>query len=90
MEKKLYSTFVVGAVLIDLSKAFDFIPHDILIAKLYPYGLSEEVLMHILSYHSNRKHRIGFNDTYSKFENIITGASSLRALYWVLFCSIYQ
>ena len=48
MEKKLYNNFVVGAVLTNLSKAFDCIPHDILIAKLLPYDLSEEVLIYIL------------------------------------------
>ena len=90
MEKKLDNNFAVGAVLTDSSKAFDVISHDILIAKLLPYGLSEEVLMYILSYLSNCKHRIGFNDTCSEFENIITGGPSLRALYWVVFCVIYQ
>ena len=48
MEKKLYNNFVVGAVLTNLSKAFDCIPHDILIAKLLAYDLSEEVLIYIL------------------------------------------
>ena len=46
--KKLDDNFVAGAVLTDLSKAFDCIPHDLLIAKLAAYGLSEEALMYIL------------------------------------------
>ena len=46
--KKLDDNVVVGTVLTDLSKAFDCIPHDLLIAKLAAYGLSEEALIYIL------------------------------------------
>ena len=49
--KKLDDNFVVGAVLTDLSKAFNIIPHDLLIAKLAACGLSEEAFS-ILSFKS--------------------------------------
>ena len=82
---KLDNNFVVGAVLTDLSKAFDCIPHDLLIAKLAAYGLSEEALMYILSYLSNRKQCVRINDTYSEFENIITGVPQGSILGPLLF-----
>ena len=71
--KKLDNNFVVGAVLTDLSKAFDCILYDLLITKLATYCLSEEALMYVLSCLSNRKQCVIINDTYSQFENIITG-----------------
>ena len=46
--QKLDSDHFVGAVLMDLSKAFDCIPHDLLIAKLSAYGVSDEALDYIL------------------------------------------
>ena len=82
---KLDNNFVVGAVLTDLSKAFDCIPHDLLIAKLAAYGLSEEALMYILSYLSNRKQCVRINDTYSEFENIIMGVPQGSILGPLLF-----
>ena len=83
--KKLDNNFVEGAVLTDLSKAFDCIRNDLLIGKLAAYGLSEEALMYILSYLSNHKQYVRINDTYSEFENIITGVSQCSILGPLLF-----
>ena len=44
-----------AAILMDLSKAFDCIPHDLILAKLNAYGLSANAITFIESYLSNRK-----------------------------------
>ena len=51
----LDSNLFTGAVLMDLSKAFDCIPHDLIIAKLNAYGLSFQTLTFIINYLRNRK-----------------------------------
>ena len=43
-----------GGVLMDLSKAFDTLDHDLLIAKLHAYGFSKSALKFIKSYLSDR------------------------------------
>ena len=48
--EKLDKDFVVGAILMDLSKAFDCISHDLIIAKLHAYGFDENALVLIYSY----------------------------------------
>ena len=47
---KLDKDFVVGAIFMDLSTAFDCIPHDLIIAKLHAYGFNENALVLIYSY----------------------------------------
>ena len=41
---------IVGAMLVDLSKAFDCLPHHLLLAKLHAYGLSMDSCNLIMSY----------------------------------------
>jgi hypothetical protein len=45
----------IVSILMDLSKAFDCLPHEILICKLSAYGLSDNATKLLLSYLSNRK-----------------------------------
>ena len=53
--KCLNNNYVVDGVLMDLSKAFDCVPYDLLIAKLETYGINENLLAYLRSYFSSRK-----------------------------------
>ena len=57
LDKKGYG----GAVLMDLSKAFDTLNHELLIAKLHAYGFEYAALSLINSYLSNRWQRTKIN-----------------------------
>ena len=48
-KKHLDNKKIVGTVLMDLSKAFDCIPHDLLIAKLHAYGFNKKALTFLYS-----------------------------------------
>ena len=59
-----------GALVTDLSKAFDCLPHELIIAKLYAYGVDMPSLKLINSYLSKRRQRIKINDAYSSWSVI--------------------
>ena len=56
----------ICAIFMDLSKAFDTLNHDLLIAKLRTYGFETVVLRYMKSYLTNRKHRVKVNKTFSE------------------------
>ena len=55
-----------GTLLIDLSKAFNCMLHELLIVKLAAYDLYYNSLQKLQSYLSNRKQRTKIYDVYSK------------------------
>ena len=54
-----------GALLTDLSKAFDCICHELILTKLHAHGFSLRALRLIHSYLTNRKQRTRVNGNYS-------------------------
>ena len=81
LDKKGYA----GAMLMDLSKAFDTINHDLLISKLHAYGFSKSVLKLIKSYLSNRWQRTKINTCFSSWTELLLGVPQGSVLGPLLF-----
>ena len=69
----------------DLSKAFDCIPHELLIAKLHAYGFNKKVLTFLYSYLKRRKESVKINDTESFFQILLSGVPQGSILGPILF-----
>ena len=63
----------VGTILMGLSKAYDCLPHGLLIVKFEAYGIGKSGLKLLLSYISNPKQSTKVNSSYSDWYDIITG-----------------
>ena len=78
----------VCAMFIDLSKDFDTIHHDLMIAKLGEYSFSQDALQYMRSYLTNREQRVRVNSNFSSWDNNIAGVpegSILRPLLFNIF-----
>ena len=64
---------IVGALFMDLSKAFDCLPHCLLIAKLRAYGLTVPACELIASYLSDRKQRVKIANAKSDWKYLEKG-----------------
>ena len=61
------------ALLTDFFKAFDRLPHELLIAELYAYGVDISSLKLLHSHLTKQKQRVKLNCTYSSLSEIIFG-----------------
>ena len=78
-----------GVLLIDLSKAFDCLVHDLLIAKLNARGFDYLSLKLIYNYLSDRLQRFRINSQYSSWSYILFGVPQ-GSILGALFFNIYR
>ena len=67
LDNKHYSL----GIFLDLSEAFDTLNHDILLDKLYAYGIRGLANFWIKNYLSGRKQYVSYNNTNSAFNDIV-------------------
>ena len=72
-------------MLMDLTKTYDCLRHDLLIAKLKAYGLGNSSLNHFLDYLTFRKQRTKVASAYSKWSKIRCGIPQGSILGSILF-----
>ena len=77
-----------GALLADLSKAFDCLDHALLIAKRNAYDFSLPALKLVHDYLSNRKQRTKVNRTYNSWLEIVFGVPQ-GSILGPLLCNIF-
>ena len=85
LQKELDNGGFVGTILMDLSKAYDCIPHELLIAKLKCYGIGNGSLRLLLDYLTNRKQRTKIGSSFSSWCDINTGVPQGSILVPLLF-----
>ena len=69
----------------DLSKAYDCVNHDLIIAKLEAYGVGENSLRLIQNYLSQRQQRVKVGSSFSEWLEIILGIPQGSILGPILF-----
>ena len=72
-KKCIYTGKMVGTISVDLSKAFDSLPHGLLIAKLSAYGVDFNSCKFLASYLYNRHQRVKLGDVRSELSTVTKG-----------------
>ena len=81
----LNSNAHVDVLLLDLSKAFDSVPHFRLLSNLESYGISGRILEWIKSFLSNRSQCVFLDSCSSSFKNVLSGVPQGSVLGPILF-----
>ena len=75
---------VFYALLTDLSKAFDCLSHELLVAKLVAYGVEISFVRLIYDYLTNRKQKTKIGNNYSSWRDILSGVPQGSVLVTVM------
>ena len=72
-QKELDNPRLIGTILMDLRKAYDCLPYDLLIAKLDACGFDRSSLRLLMDYLNSRKQRTKVGSSYSRWSEIKHG-----------------
>ena len=84
-KRSLDNKNIFGAVLLDLSKAFDCFPHNLLIAEMSAYGFSMDTLVFMYSYLKRRKENVEIHNIESLIKILVSEVPQGSILGLILF-----
>ena len=76
---------IIGALFVDLKRAFDTVDSSIMLAKLHKIGLNNKTLLWFQSYLTNRKQQVSIRQTLSKERSLSIGVPQGSILGPLLF-----
>ena len=85
LQKNLDKSSVLGTVLMELSKAYYCLPHDLLIAKLAAYCFEDSATSVISDYLSKRYQQVKTRSVLSSYQEILRGIPQGSILEPILF-----
>ena len=85
IEESVDNGKALGALYTDLSKGFNCLSHELLIATLDAHGFEKIGLKLVNSYSSNSKQRVEINEKYNSWSEILFGVSQSSILGPLLF-----
>ena len=77
--------YITGAIFMDLSKAFDYLSHGLLIAKCHAYGVTVPACELLADYLSQRKQRVKIGSARSSWADLPEGVHEGSILGPLLF-----
>ena len=77
----------INTIYADFEKAFDKVPHHLLLKKLHSYNFNVNVIQWIRSFLCYRKQRVKINGCYSEWTDVISGIPQGTIYIYIFICN---